>query len=31
VLAANLGVPILRGGLRAPVLPFIGLDYSLGR
>jgi hypothetical protein len=31
VLVANVGVPILRGGLRAPLLPFVGLDYSIGR
>ncbi len=31
VLAANVGLPILRGGLRAPFLPFVGIDYSLAR
>jgi hypothetical protein len=31
VLAANVGVPILKGGLRAPLLPFVGLEYSLTR
>ena len=29
--AEVLGVPLLRGGLRAPLLPFAGLEYSLGR
>jgi hypothetical protein len=29
VLAANVGVPMLKGGLRAPLLPFVGLEYSL--
>lgn len=31
VLVGSVGVPLLRGGLRAPVLPFAGLEYSLGR
>jgi hypothetical protein len=31
VLLANVGVPMLKGGLRAPVLPFVGLEYSVGR
>lgn len=31
VLAANVGVPIMKGGLRAPLLPFVGLEYSLTR
>lgn len=31
VLVAHLGLPLLRGGLRAPVMPFVGLDYSIGR
>jgi len=31
VLVANLGVPLLKGGLRAPFLPFVGLEYSVGR
>lgn len=31
VLVGNVGVPLLRGGLRAPLLPFAGLEYSLGR
>jgi hypothetical protein len=31
VLAANVGVPLLKGGLRAPLLPFVSLDYSIVR
>lgn len=31
VLVAHVGVPLLRGGLRAPLLPFAGIEYSLGR
>jgi len=31
VLVANVGVPLLKGGLRAPVLPFAALEYSFGR
>ncbi|MEQ1728170.1 MAG: hypothetical protein ABL982_07285, partial [Vicinamibacterales bacterium] len=31
VLVGTVGVPILRGGLRAPLLPFAGLEYALGR
>jgi len=31
VLVANVGVPLLRSGLRAPLLPFVSLEYSLGR
>jgi hypothetical protein len=31
VLAANVGVPVLKGGLRAPLLPFVGLEYSMTR
>ncbi|MGE0451706.1 MAG: hypothetical protein AB7Q29_19185 [Vicinamibacterales bacterium] len=31
VLVAHVGMPLMRGGLRAPLLPFIGLDYSIGR
>jgi hypothetical protein len=31
VLAANVGVPILKGGLRAPLLPYVGLEYSIAR
>ncbi len=31
VLVTTVGVPLLRGGLRAPLLPFAGLEYSLGR
>jgi hypothetical protein len=31
VLVANVGIPLLKGGLRAPVLPFAALEYSFGR
>jgi hypothetical protein len=31
VLLANVGVPMLKGGLRAPVLPFVGFEYSIGQ
>jgi hypothetical protein len=31
VLVANVGVPMMKGGLRAPLLPFVGLEYSVGR
>jgi len=31
VLVANVGVPLLKGGLRAPYLPFVALEYSIGR
>jgi hypothetical protein len=31
VLVANVGVPMLKGGLRAPILPFVGLETSLER
>ena len=31
VLVGSVGVPLLRGGLRAPLLPFAGLEYSLAR
>jgi len=31
VLAANVTIPLTTGGLTAPLTPFIGLDYSLGR
>jgi hypothetical protein len=31
VLAANVSVPLTKGGLTAPFTPFVGLDYSLGR
>lgn len=31
VLAANVTVPLTKGGLTAPFTPFIGLDYALGR
>jgi hypothetical protein len=31
VLAANITVPLTRGGLTAPFTPFIGMDYALGR
>ncbi len=31
VLVGTVGLPLLRGGLRAPILPFAGLEYSLGR
>ena len=31
VLAANVSVPLTSGGLTAPITPFIGLDYALGK
>jgi hypothetical protein len=31
VLAANVSMPLTNGGLTARFVPFIGLDYSLGR
>jgi hypothetical protein len=31
MLVANVGVPVLKAGLRAPFLPFVGLEYTLGR
>jgi hypothetical protein len=31
VLAANVSVPLTKGGLTAPITPFVGLDYALGR
>jgi hypothetical protein len=31
VLAANVAIPLLKGGLRAPLLPFVALEYSVGR
>ena len=31
VLAANVGIPLTSGGLTAPITPFIGIDYALGR
>jgi len=30
VVVANVGVPLLKGGLRAPFLPFVALEYSMG-
>jgi hypothetical protein len=31
VLAANVSIPLTSAGLTAPITPFIGLDYALGR
>jgi hypothetical protein len=31
IVVANVGVPVLKAGLRAPFLPFVGLEYTLGR
>jgi len=31
VLAGNVTIPMTHDGLTAPIAPFIGLDYSLGR
>jgi hypothetical protein len=31
VLAANVSVPLTKGGLTAPFTPFVGFDYALGR
>jgi len=31
VLAANVSIPLTKGGLTARYTPFIGLDYALGR
>jgi len=31
VLAANVTIPLTAAGLTAPITPFVGLDYALGR
>jgi hypothetical protein len=31
VLAANVTIPVTSGGLTAPLTPFVGLDYVLGK
>jgi hypothetical protein len=31
VLAANVSIPLTGGGLTAPLSPFVGLDYAIGR
>ncbi len=31
ILVANVGIPMLKGGLRAPVMPMVALEYALGR
>jgi len=31
VLAGNVTIPLTTGGLTAPITPFIGLDYAIGR
>jgi hypothetical protein len=31
VLAANVSMPLTSGGLTSRFVPFVGLDYSLGR
>jgi Putative MetA-pathway of phenol degradation len=31
VLAGNVSIPLTTGGLTAPITPFIGLDYAIGR
>jgi hypothetical protein len=31
VLAANVSIPLTNAGLTAPITPFIGLDYAIGR
>jgi len=31
VLAGNVTIPLTSGGLTAPITPFLGLDYALGR
>jgi hypothetical protein len=31
VLAGNVSIPLTNGGLTAPITPFLGLDYALGR
>ena len=31
VLAANVSIPLTSGGLTAPITPFIGFDYALGK
>jgi hypothetical protein len=31
VVAANISIPLTKGGLTAPFTPFVGLDYSVGR
>jgi hypothetical protein len=31
VLAGNVTIPLTSGGLTAPITPFVGLDYAIGR
>lgn len=31
VLAGNVTIPLTTGGLTAPITPFLGLDYAIGR
>ncbi len=31
ILAANVSIPLTTGGLTAPITPFVGLDYTIGR
>jgi hypothetical protein len=31
VLAGNVTIPLTTGGLTAPITPFVGLDYAIGR
>src|SRR5262249_34089429 len=31
VLSANVSIPLTTSGLTAPITPFLGLDYALGR
>jgi len=31
VLAGNVTIPLTSAGLTAPITPFLGLDYAIGR
>jgi hypothetical protein len=31
VVTASVGIPLLKGGLRAPLMPFVGVDLTLAR
>jgi hypothetical protein len=31
IVVANVGVPVMKAGLRAPFLPFLGVEYTVGR
>ena len=31
IVVANVGIPMTKAGLEAPFLPFLGVEYTLGR